>query len=188
MANKTTPMLSDYWMKSTVTEANHSTYHSTGWLGGGFESFVPEVDVPMLDNSNVVYFESHLIVGLRLPPGKFLVAILNFLRCELVHLNPGTIDALSCFTMLCKCWLRIALDTSLLWYFYYPARYDKTVFSRIMLLLHRHRRKEYLDATFKGCWKGASGKWFLVDMHVPPNGQTSICCHRTSMISGENRR
>jgi hypothetical protein len=36
------------------------------------------------------------------------------------------------------------------------------------LSLRRHHRKEYLDATFKGNWKGASRKWFLVDMHVLP--------------------
>jgi hypothetical protein len=122
----------------------------------------------MVDNSIVVCFESHFIAGLGLPPSKFLVAILNFLRYELVHLHLNAITTLRCFTMLCKCWLRIALDTNLFLYFKYLARYDKTIFSGISLSRSRHRQKEYLDATFKGCWKGASRKWFLVDMHVLP--------------------
>jgi hypothetical protein len=75
----------------------------------------------MVDNSTMVYFESHLIAGLGLPPNNFLVAILNFLRCKLVHLNPNAIVELNCFTMLYECWLEIALDTSLFLYFYYPA-------------------------------------------------------------------
>jgi hypothetical protein len=105
MANKTTPApaLSDYWKKSTVTEANRSAYHTIGRLGGALESFVPIVEMPMVDNSTVVSFESHLIAGLGLPPSKFLVSILNFLRCELVHLNLKVIAALSCFTILCEC-------------------------------------------------------------------------------------
>jgi hypothetical protein len=63
---------------------------------------------------------------------------MNFLMCELVHLNPNVIIALSCFTMLCECWLEIAPDTSMFWYFYSPVRYDKTVFSRIRLSLRHH--------------------------------------------------
>jgi hypothetical protein len=66
-----------------------------------------------VDNSTVVCFESHLITELGLLPSKFLVSILNFLGCELVHLNLNAIVALSCFTMLCECWLGIAPDISL---------------------------------------------------------------------------
>jgi hypothetical protein len=95
----------------------------------------------MVDNTPIIYFESHLIAGLGLPPSKFLVSILNFLRCELVHLNPNAIIALNYFTMLCECWLRIPPDTSLFWYFYGLARYDRYVFSEIRLTLHCHRRK-----------------------------------------------
>jgi hypothetical protein len=29
-----------------------------------------------------------------------------------------------------------------------------------------HHRKEYIDASFKGSWKGFQQRWFLVDMHV----------------------
>jgi hypothetical protein len=57
----------------------------------------------MVDITIVVYFQSHLVAGLDLPPSKFLVSILNFLKCELVHLNLNVITALSCFTMLCEC-------------------------------------------------------------------------------------
>jgi hypothetical protein len=122
----------------------------------------------MVHNSTVVCFESHLVAGLGLPPSKFLISIMNFLRCELIHLNPNTITALICFTILCECSLRITSNTSMFWYFYSLARYDKTIFSGIGLLLCHHHRKEYPDATFKGSWKGASQKWFLVDMHVLP--------------------
>jgi hypothetical protein len=128
------------------------------------------VDVPTVDGSTMVCFEYHLVAGLGLPPNKFLVAIMNFLRCELVHLNPNAIVALSCFTMLCECWLGIALDTSLFWYFYSLVHYDKTVFSGIGLSLYRSRRKDYIDATFKSSWRGSSQRWFLVDMHVPLSG------------------
>jgi hypothetical protein len=100
MANKDTPMMSDYWKKFTVTEVDRSAYHTTSWLGGVLESFVPEVDVPAVDNSIVVCFESHFVAGLGLPPSKFLVSIMNFLRCELVHLNLNAIATLNCFTML----------------------------------------------------------------------------------------
>jgi hypothetical protein len=139
MVNKDHPVLSDYWKKSTVTEADRTAYHTVGWLGGALESFVPEVGIPMVDNSTVVYFESHLVAGLGLPPSKFPISIMNILRCELVHLNPNVIAALSCFTMLCECWLGIAPDTSLFWYFYGLVRYDNTVFSGIGLPRRRHR-------------------------------------------------
>jgi hypothetical protein len=132
------------------------------------KSSVSEVDVPTVDGSIVVYFESHLVIGLGLPPSKFLVAIMNFLGCEMVQFNPNAIAALSYFTMLCECWLGIAPDTSLFWYFYSPTRYDKVVYIGIGLSLRRNHRKAYIDATFKGSWKGSSQRWFLVDIHIPP--------------------
>jgi hypothetical protein len=131
-------------------------------------SSISDLEFPTVDNTTIICFESHLIVRLGLPPIKFLVSILNFLRCELVHLNPNAIAVLSCFTMMCECWLGISLDTSLFWYFYGLVQYDKHIFSEIGLLLRHHRRPEYLDATFKGCWKGASQKWFLIDAHTEP--------------------
>jgi hypothetical protein len=60
--------------------------------------------------------------GLGLPPSKFLVSILNYVGYELVHLHPNAISELNYFTMLCQWWLGIPPDTSLFWYFYYPAR------------------------------------------------------------------
>jgi hypothetical protein len=126
------------------------------------------VDVPTTHNSTMVCFESHLVAGLGLPPSKFLVAIMNFFGCELVHFNSNAIAALNYFTMLCECWLRIVLDTSLFWYFYSPARYNKVVYFGIGLSLHRHRIHEYINDTFKSSWQSSQSKWFLVDMHVPP--------------------
>jgi hypothetical protein len=38
MVNKTTPSISDYWKKLTITEDDHFAYHATGWLSGGLES------------------------------------------------------------------------------------------------------------------------------------------------------
>jgi hypothetical protein len=93
---------------------------------------------------------------------------MNFLGCELVHFNPNAIVALSCFKMLCECWLGIAPDTSLFWYFYSSARYNKVVYSRISLSLRRHRIHEYIDATFKSSWQGSQSKWLLIDMHIEP--------------------
>jgi hypothetical protein len=132
-----------------ITEADHQAYHSAGWLTSDLESSVSEVDVPTVDGSTVVYFESHLVAGLGLPPSKFLVAIMNFLGCELVHFNLNAITVLSYFTMLCERWLGIALDTNLFWYFYSPAQYDKVIYSRIGLSLHCHCQNEYNDGTLK---------------------------------------
>jgi hypothetical protein len=122
MADNKIPKISDYWNKSNVSEANHQAYHDFGWPTGNLISSIPEVDIPTTHSSTVVCFESHLVAGLGLPPSKFLVAIMNFLECELVHFNSNAIAALSCFMMLCECWLGIALNTSLFWYFYSPAR------------------------------------------------------------------
>jgi hypothetical protein len=93
---------------------------------------------------------------------------MNYLGCELVHFNPNAIIALSYFTMLCECWLGITSDTSLFWYYYSPAWYDKVVYGGIGLSLRHHRRKEYIKAIFKSCWKDSQKRWFLVDMHVEP--------------------
>jgi hypothetical protein len=103
IVNKTTPSMSYYWNKSIITEVDCSAYHAADWLGNGLKFHVPKVDIPMVDDSTVVCFKSHLVAELGLPPIKFLVAIMNFLGCELVHLNPNTITTLSCFTMLCEC-------------------------------------------------------------------------------------
>jgi hypothetical protein len=149
MTDNKVPEMSDYWKKSIIIEADRQAYHDFGWLTGNLMSTVPEVDFPTTHGSTVVCFESHLIVGLGLPPSKFLVAIINFLGCELVHFNPNAIVALSSLFMLCECWLGIHPDTSLFWYFYSLTRYNNDVYSEIGLSLRRHRSQEYIDATFK---------------------------------------
>jgi hypothetical protein len=100
MAKKDVPVLTDYWKKSMVTELDRSAYHITGWLLGEVESFI---EFFMVDNTTVVCFESHLVAGLGLPPIKFLISIMNFPMCELVHLNLNSIVAPSYFTMPCEC-------------------------------------------------------------------------------------
>jgi hypothetical protein len=52
---------------------------------------------------------------------------MHYLGCELVHFNPNAIIALSCFTMLCECWLGITPDTNLFSYNYCPVWYNKVV-------------------------------------------------------------
>jgi hypothetical protein len=76
MVNKTTPSMSDYWKKSSITEDDHSAYHADGWLGGGLESIIPTMEYPMVDGTTVVCFESHLIAGLALPPSNFFLSLL----------------------------------------------------------------------------------------------------------------
>jgi hypothetical protein len=91
-----------------------------------------------------------LMCRLRLPLSKFIFFILNFIGCELVHLNLNNITTLSCFSMLCECWLDVPHDTSLFWYFYSLTCYEHMVFSGIGIMLHRNRRKEYLNVMFRG--------------------------------------
>jgi hypothetical protein len=112
--------MSNFFKKTTVTEEERLAYHSSGWLTSNLISMILEVDVPTVHDFTTICFESYLIAGLGLPPSKFLSSIMNFLGCELVHFNPNTIVALSCFAMLCECWLGITPDTSLFWYFYSP--------------------------------------------------------------------
>jgi hypothetical protein len=150
IAKKTTPEMVDYWKKTLVTETDRHAYHSFGWLNGGLESTIPTVDYPTVDDTTVVCFECYLVAGLGLLPNKFFVAVMSHLGCDLVHFNPSAIAVVSCFTMLCEWWLEIASDTSLFWYFYSPARYEKVVFSGIELSLRRRRREEYIPTSFKG--------------------------------------
>jgi hypothetical protein len=46
MADNQIPEITDFWMKSNVSEANRQAYHDLGWLTGNLISSVPEVDVP----------------------------------------------------------------------------------------------------------------------------------------------
>jgi hypothetical protein len=168
MAAGEIPKLTDFFKKMTMTEDDHRAYHDRGWLTGNLISFIPEVDVPIVEGSTIICFESQLAAGVGLPPSKFLSSIMNYLGCSLVHLNSNAILALSSFVMLCKCWLGIPPDTSLFWYYYSSARYTKTIFSGVGFSLRRNRRDGYIKATFKGCWKDAQQKWILVDMHDQP--------------------
>jgi hypothetical protein len=154
---------------------------------GNLISFVPKVDIPTTHGSIVVCFKSHLVGRLGLPPSKFLVAIMNFLWCELVHFNLNAITALSCFTMLCECWLGITPDSSLFRYFYSPVRYNKVVSSRIGLSLCHHRIHEYIDATFKiSCWVlRRSGSWSICMLSL--NGRTGSSTPCSSIRSEGNQ-
>jgi hypothetical protein len=113
MADRKVPEMSDFFKKSTVTEEECLAYDSFSWLTGNLISMILEVDVPTVHDSTTICFESYLIAGLGLPPSKFLSSIMNFLGYELVHFNSNAIAALSCFAMLCECWLGIVPDTSL---------------------------------------------------------------------------
>jgi hypothetical protein len=107
------PELTDFFKKTTVTEDDRRVYYDHEWLTGNLVSFIPEVDVPIVEGSTILYFECQLAAGLGLPPGKFLSSIMNYLGCSLVHLNTNVVSAFSSFVMLCECWLRIPLDTTL---------------------------------------------------------------------------
>jgi hypothetical protein len=168
MAKKGIPQLYEYRKAPTVTEADLTPFHAIGWLLGGVLSSTTDLEFLMIDKTIIVCFQSHLMAKLGLPPSKFHVSILNYLRCELVHLNLNAITTLSCFSVLCECWLNILPDTNMFWYFYYLTRYDKEVFSSIGLMLCHNCQKEYLNTTFRGSWKGASRKWFHVDIHIEP--------------------
>jgi hypothetical protein len=104
--------LTDFIKKTTVTEDDQRAYHDRGWLTGNLVSFIPEVDVPTVEGSTIICFESQLAAGVGLPPSKFLSSIMNYLECSLVHLNSNAISALSSFVMLCECWLGIPLTFS----------------------------------------------------------------------------
>jgi hypothetical protein len=155
MAKGEIPELSNFFKKTSVTDEERQAYHNRGWLPGNVISTIPKVDIPTVEGSTIVCFEPHLVVGLELPPSKFLVTIMGYMNCELFHFNPNAISALSSFVMLCECWLRIAPDTSLFWYYYSPARYSKVVYGGIRLSMRRHHRDEYILVSFKSCWKGS---------------------------------
>jgi hypothetical protein len=124
---------------------------------------------------------------------------MNYLDYELIHFNPNAITTLSYFTMLCECWLGIASDTSLFWYYYSSARYDNVLYGGIGLSLCRHHQKDYILAVFKSCWKDSQKRWFLVDMHVDPQwvnkllfppkvkdkrGEPKVTPHLATLIKG----
>jgi hypothetical protein len=121
MAVREIPELTDFFKKATVIEDDHRAYHDRGWLTDNLVSFIHEVDVPIVEGSTIICFESQLTAGVGLPPSKFLSSIMNYLGCSLVHLNSNAVSALSSFVMLCECWLGIPPDTSIFYYYYFPA-------------------------------------------------------------------
>jgi hypothetical protein len=153
MAKGKIPELSYFFKKTFVTDNEHQAYHELGWLTSNVISSVPDVDIPTVEGSTIICFESHLVAGLGLPPNKFLVTIMGYLNRELFHFNPNAISALSTFVMLCECWLGIAPNTNMFLYYYSPTRYSKVIYGIIGLSLHRHRRDEYISASFKSCWE-----------------------------------
>jgi hypothetical protein len=120
MADGEIPELTDFFKKMTTTEDDRQTYHDCGWLASNLISFIPEVNVPTVEGSTILCFESQLVVGLGLPPSKFLSSIMNYLGCSLVHLNPNAISAFSSFVMVCECWLGIPQDNNHFCYYYSP--------------------------------------------------------------------
>jgi hypothetical protein len=142
MAKGEIPKLTNFFKGTTVSEEELQAYHNHGWLTGNVLSSIPEVDVPTVHGSTVLCLESHLFPGLGLSPSKFLVTIMNYLSCSLVHCNANAIVVLSCFMMLCECWMGIPPDSYLFWYYYSPSRYTKFIYGEIGLSLRRHCRDE----------------------------------------------
>jgi hypothetical protein len=138
MVRKEIPSLCQYWKAPTVADKDIVAYHDAGWLSGVLVYTPTTLDFPTIDQTNIICFESHLMYRLGLPPSKFLVSVLNYIGCKLVHLHPKAILMLSYFSMLCECWLGIPPDTSLFWHFYSPTRYEHRVFSEIGLTLRRN--------------------------------------------------
>jgi hypothetical protein len=71
--------LTVFFKKMIVTEDDRRVYHYHGWLTSNLISFIPEVDVPTVEGSTILCFESQLSDGLGLPPSKFLSSIMNYL-------------------------------------------------------------------------------------------------------------
>jgi hypothetical protein len=95
MAKGKIPELSDFFKKTSVTDGERQAYHEHGWLTGNVISSVPEVDVPTIEGSTTICYESYLITGLGLMPSKFLVTIMGYLNYELFHFNPNAISTRS---------------------------------------------------------------------------------------------
>jgi hypothetical protein len=90
-----------------VIDKDIVAYHDASELPGGLVFTPTSLDFLTIDRINIVCFESHLMCGLGLPPSKFLVSVLNYMGCELVHRHPNAITILNCFSMLCEYWLGI---------------------------------------------------------------------------------
>jgi hypothetical protein len=78
MAEGEIPELTNFFKKTTMTGDNRRAYHDRGWLTGNLVSHIPEVDVPTVEDSTILYFESQLAAGLGFPLSKFLSSIMNY--------------------------------------------------------------------------------------------------------------
>jgi hypothetical protein len=58
------PELTDFFKKTTVTEDDRWAYNDHGWLTDNLVSFIPEVDVPTVEGSTILCFESQLAAGI----------------------------------------------------------------------------------------------------------------------------
>jgi hypothetical protein len=96
MAKKEVPKLFEYWKAPTITNKDLTAYHAAGWLPGVVLCSTNFLEFPTIDQTIILCFQSHLMSGLGLPPRKFLVSILNYLGCELVHLNLNAVATLNC--------------------------------------------------------------------------------------------
>jgi hypothetical protein len=95
MAKGEIPELTDFLKKTSVTKDDRRAYHDRGLLTVNLVSFIPDVDVPTVESSTILCFESQLAAGIGLPPSKFLSSIMNYLGCSLVHLNSNAVRHLA---------------------------------------------------------------------------------------------
>jgi hypothetical protein len=58
MVEEKIPELTDFFEKTTMIEDNCQAYHDRGWLTGNLVSFIPEVDIPTVEGSTILCFES----------------------------------------------------------------------------------------------------------------------------------
>jgi hypothetical protein len=178
MAKKQIPNMYEYWKVPTVTDKDIANFHDVGWLLGVFLCTPTTLDFPTINRTHIVYFESHLMCGLGLPPSKFLVSVLNYLGCKLVHLHLNTFAVLNCFSMLCECWICIPPDTTLFWYFYYLARYEHKVFFYLGQTLCHNHRDDYPKALSGAIGRALPKGGSILIWPMRPNGQTSTSfCH-----------
>jgi hypothetical protein len=103
IAENKVPNLYEYWKSLTVKEVNIHKFHEAGWLLGDLICSPTTLNFPIIYQMHIVCFKSHLICGLGLPCSKYLVTILGYLGCKLIHLNSNIIAALSLLYMLCEC-------------------------------------------------------------------------------------
>jgi hypothetical protein len=161
-----------------------------GHTYGGFIPAISEwgmttVEVLTVDNSTIVCFECHLIAGLGLPPSKFLVSILNFLGCELVHLNPNAITALSYL-----CYVNVGLGL------FHTLAYSGTSIPPPGMITPCIPRSGYRCVAISGMVTlrrpskvtggVPPGDGFLLTCMFLLNVQTNICFRRLLTISGES--